>query len=113
MLKRMHMSTQKTLGVAICFGLVIINVVFEILRTVNTLSEDREKFPDGNVSWCFLQISTAVIICALPCYGGLFSRKKKSGTPILITVHSESSGSPIHSWTSSKEGSDYAMPMPA
>jgi hypothetical protein len=41
------------------------------------------RFPFENNMWCHLQITTAVIVCALPCYGALLSHRKRPSFPEL------------------------------
>jgi hypothetical protein len=47
---------------------------------------------DQNVIWTTLQITTAVVLCSLPCYGSLITSKPKQNTPILKTYPVGSDG---------------------
>jgi hypothetical protein len=58
-----------------------------------------------NAAWVFVQITTAVIICSLPCYGSLFSRKNKQTTP-EITYGDGYTGSKFSKPSSSLKESD-------
>lgn len=70
------MRTAQKLELAIIFLLVAINMVLTILRTVYSIDVDLARFPDQNTLWCFLQATGAVIVCAMPCYRGILTRKK-------------------------------------
>ena len=76
MLRPLLMRTSQKLELAIIFCLVIVNMVMTILRTAYSINVNLAKFPDQNILWCFLQPTVAVIVCALPCYRGILSRKK-------------------------------------
>ncbi|KAF2439328.1 hypothetical protein P171DRAFT_436025 [Karstenula rhodostoma CBS 690.94] len=76
MLRPLLMRTAQKLELAFIFLLVAVNMVLTILRTVYSIDVDLARFPDQNVLWCFLQASGAVIVCALPCYRGILTRKK-------------------------------------
>lgn len=76
MLKPLLMRMSQKLELAIIFLLVVINMVFTTLRTVYSLDVDLARFPDQNILWGFLQGSSCVVVCALPCYRGVLARKK-------------------------------------
>lgn len=76
MLKPLLMRVSQKLELAIIFSLVIINMVMTILRTVYSVDIQLSRFPDQNILWCFLQPTVAVIVCALPCYRGMLTRKR-------------------------------------
>jgi len=81
MLQQMFLRTSQKIQLGVLFGLVGVNIVCNILRTVYTIVRDLVVFPDQNAMWPILQITTAVILCSLPCYGSLLSRKKKQTIP--------------------------------
>ena len=76
MLKPLLMRTAQKLELAIIFSLVAVNVVMTLLRTVYSVDVQLAKFPDQNILWCFLQPTAAVIVCAMPCYRGILTRKR-------------------------------------
>jgi len=73
MLRSMLTRTSQKVGLAFVFGLVGIDIVFDILRTVYTASLDLANFPDKNTLWVILEPTIAVVVCALPCYRGFLS----------------------------------------
>ena len=75
MLKSMLMRISQKVGIGLVFGLVLIDILFDILRTVYTASLNFANFPDQNTLWALLEPTIAVIVCALPCYRGFLSRK--------------------------------------
>ncbi|KAF2872827.1 hypothetical protein BDV95DRAFT_491140 [Massariosphaeria phaeospora] len=75
MLRGLHMRRSQKLGLAVIFGLVSIDIAFDVLRGVHTAVLDLQRFPEQNVLWTALEPSVAVIVCALPCYRGLFSTR--------------------------------------
>lgn len=112
-LKQMLTGTRQRLGLSVIFGLVVFNIVFEILRTVYSLSRDAERFPDQYDMWCFLQATSAVTVCALPCYAGLLSRRKMSQDR-LVHGNVLIGPSPARSWLGKKtEESDRCILLPA
>lgn len=78
MIRGMFLRRARKIQIGILFGLVGVNLVTNVLRTIYTIIRDLKRFPQLNAAWVFLQITTAVIICALPCYGSLLSRKKQT-----------------------------------
>jgi hypothetical protein len=76
MLKPLLMKLSQKLELSIIFGLVTVNIVLTVLRTVYSVDLDFANFPDRNVVWCFLQVTLSVIVCALPCYRGTLMRTK-------------------------------------
>lgn len=83
MLKRMFMSTLQKIGVAFVFSLVLLSTVFDILRTVYTAAL-RPDFQDESTVWALLELTIAVIVCALAGYGSCLCprREKTSRSPI-------------------------------
>jgi hypothetical protein len=88
MLSRMFIRRTQKIQLSILFGLVSLNLATNILRTLYTINRDLQRYPNLNAVWANLQITTAVMLCALPCYGSLFSRKKKQVTPNKVTFGS-------------------------
>lgn len=98
MLRRMYLKLYLKLQLGFLFGIVAINLATNVLRTVFTINRDLKQFSHLNASWVFFQITTAVIICSLPCYGSLLTYKKKNptqlvGTPASGSKFSKGSGS--------------------
>lgn len=91
MLKPLLMKTSQKVELAIIFGLVVVNMVLTILRTVYSLDVDLMRFPDQNILWVFLQVTITVIVCALPCYRGILSRKKNESLRRIQRFNSDSS----------------------
>ncbi|KAF1976827.1 hypothetical protein BU23DRAFT_551265 [Bimuria novae-zelandiae CBS 107.79] len=81
MLRPLLMKTSQKMELAVIFLLVVINMVMTILRTVYSVDINLARFPDQNILWCFLQVSVAVIVCALPCYRGILMRTKSKSLP--------------------------------
>ena len=52
-----------------------IDIIFDILRTVWTLIGDLSNFPDANIFWAFCEPTVAVMVCALPSYRELLSKR--------------------------------------
>lgn len=68
-------------GVVFIFSLSIIDISFDIVRTVHSLSEDLSYNTNLLAVWTFLEPTIAIMICALPCYKGVLSRSRsKSST---------------------------------
>jgi hypothetical protein len=93
-------SRHLKISVGLIFGLVLINIVFELLRTLYALNGDAAKYPDQYDMWCALQITSAVIVCALPCFGGLLKvrccmrRRPNMSLVEIVQVDVESTDSP-------------------
>ncbi|KAF5875879.1 uncharacterized protein Bfra_002275 [Botrytis fragariae] len=76
MLRAMHMPTSRKLGVAAIAGLVIIDILFDVLRTIYTEGSYTNPFPNANAVWALCEPTIAVMVCALPPYRTLLFRKK-------------------------------------
>ncbi|KAF7933280.1 hypothetical protein BELL_0342g00090 [Botrytis elliptica] len=76
MLRAMHMPTSRKLGVAAIAGLVIIDILFDVLRTIYTVGSYTSSFPNANAVWALCEPTIAVMVCALPPYRTLLFRKK-------------------------------------
>lgn len=72
------MRTSQKLELAVIFLFVAVNMVLTILRTVYNLNVDLQRFPDQGLLFFFMQASGSVIVCALPCYRGILTRKKST-----------------------------------
>ena len=83
MIRHTGLNTAKKIGLALIFGLVLINIIFDVLRTAFTVNRELLRFPFENNTWCHLQITTAVIVCALPCYGALLPHRKRPSSLVL------------------------------
>jgi len=77
MIHRLRMQLSQKVGLAIIFGLVIINIIMEILRTIYSLTRYSSDLPDEYLIWMFLQVTTSVLVGSLPCFGMLLSRKRR------------------------------------
>jgi hypothetical protein len=88
MLSRTFIRRAHKIQLSILFGLVSLNLATNVLRTLYTINRDLKRYPNLNAIWTNLQITTAVMLCALPCYGSLFSRKKQQVTPNNVTFGS-------------------------
>ena len=76
MIRDMHITKAQRWGLASVAGLVVIDIVFDILRTIFTIGDYESSFPNANAVWDILEPAIAVIICALPTYRSLLSKKK-------------------------------------
>ncbi|KAM0130951.1 hypothetical protein ACHAQE_005252 [Botrytis cinerea] len=76
MLRAMHMPTSRKLGVAAIAGLVVIDILFDVLRTIYTVGSYTSSFPNANAVWALCEPTIAVMVCALPPYRTLLFRKK-------------------------------------
>lgn len=76
MLRNIKISRGKKIGLASIAGLVIIDILFDILRTVYTIGSYAANFPNANAVWALCEPTIAVIVCALPTYRALLSRNK-------------------------------------
>lgn len=85
MLGPLRMKKREKIGLAFIFALVLIDVAFDILRVVFTVSSALSRFPDQNVLWNNLDALIAVLVCTLPCYRGLLSRS--SPRPLTDTTY--------------------------
>lgn len=86
MLRPLHMRWSQKAGLGLIFGLVFINIVLEVLRTVLTIVVDFENFRGYGVVCFILQATLAVITCALPCYRGLVIKKSRASNWTLPTI---------------------------
>ncbi|PQE24474.1 pyridine nucleotide-disulfide oxidoreductase like protein [Rutstroemia sp. NJR-2017a BBW] len=76
----MHISNRQKIGLFSIAGLVIVDILFDILRGVYTVSSYATSFPDANTVWGLCEPTIAVMICALPVYRSLLSPKLVSTT---------------------------------
>ena len=86
MLRPLHMRWSQKLGLAVIFGLVLINIVLELLRTILTIVVDFDNFRGYGVVCFIMQANIAVITCALPCYRGLVIKKSRVSNWTLPTI---------------------------
>lgn len=85
MLRHLHIPTHKRLGLALLFSLVLVTIACDIIRTVFTLMHN------SNALWALLEATITVIVCALPCYGGVLSRMPRRIFGSIGDVRSASS----------------------
>ena len=80
MLRNLQMALSQKLGLAAIFAIVIIDIIFDILRTVYFNSAVLSQFPDVSAVWDLCEPSIAVIVCSLPSYRTLLSRQKSDAS---------------------------------
>jgi hypothetical protein len=80
MIRKMHISSRQKIGLFSIAGLAIIDILFDILRTIYTVSSYATSFPDANTVWGLCEPTIAVMLCALPVYRTLLSPKLVSTT---------------------------------
>ncbi|KAF2732953.1 hypothetical protein EJ04DRAFT_440109 [Polyplosphaeria fusca] len=83
MIRNLRMQAAQKIGLVVVFGVVLINILMEILRTIYSLSGPLNAFPH-HLFWVFLQSSTAVVVCGLPCFGVLLPRKRGATPDVEI-----------------------------
>jgi hypothetical protein len=81
MLKSLQIPKAQKLGLAAIFIIVVIDIVFDILRSVYTASSYLSNFPDANAVWALCEPTIAVMICTLPSYRVLFSKQHRFSKP--------------------------------
>ncbi|KAF2731921.1 hypothetical protein EJ04DRAFT_514218 [Polyplosphaeria fusca] len=84
MLKPMLMRRSQKIGLAVVFGLVLIITLFDVLRTVYTLSMELMTYQDKILVWTILEPIIAVIVCTLPCYRSLVSPRQNAIATISL-----------------------------
>ncbi|TAQ87319.1 hypothetical protein B7494_g4369 [Chlorociboria aeruginascens] len=104
MLREIRISIAQKLGLAGIAGLVIIDIVFDILRTVYTVGDYADSFPNANAVWALLEPTIAVMVCALPTYRSLLSKQK----PVPSTTYDTLRGTTTTQKTASQITSDAA-----
>ena len=80
MLRKLHMPLTRKLGLIVLFALAVIDVIFDILRTIDT------KHGAALTVWDLLEPTTAVIISSLPTYRALFKMSRKRSTDAYKTL---------------------------
>lgn len=75
MLKNLQMRTTAKLGLAGVFCCAFITIAFDILRTVETLTED--EVAGSTALWTNLESAIAVIISCLPSFAALFKPRNR------------------------------------
>ncbi|KAH7118970.1 hypothetical protein B0J11DRAFT_617257 [Dendryphion nanum] len=86
MLSPLRMRISQKIGLGLIFGLVVINIILEILRTVLLVVVDFKRFQGYGEVGFILQATLAVITCALPCYRGLMIKRKRVPNWSLPTI---------------------------
>ena len=88
MLISMKLSVLQKLGVASIFGIVLVDLVFDILRTIVTVDTiSGSPNLSQTIAFTLCEPSVAVIICALPIYQALLpkhSTKHDKNSPRTI-----------------------------
>jgi hypothetical protein len=87
MLRPLQMQKSQKIGLAVVFGLVAIDIAFDVTRTVYTVDAYLSNFPDQNAIWAILEPTIAVIVCSLPCYRGLVARKDTPGSTTMVETY--------------------------
>jgi hypothetical protein len=72
-----HLETLQKVGLFFVFSLVLIDMSFDIIRTVNSISPALSYMTNLNAIWTVLEPTIAVIVCALPHYKSLVSGSKR------------------------------------
>lgn len=86
MLRPLRMRIAQKVALGVIFGLVLINMVFEVLRTILVIAVDLQRFQGHGVLCFILQATMTVIVCTLPCYRGLLLKRKKVSNWSLPTI---------------------------
>jgi hypothetical protein len=74
MIRKLYIKTSEKIGLGIIFALVLLDITFEVLRIIFTVSFAFTKYPDRNVLWATLDPLISIMVCALPCYRGVCAR---------------------------------------
>jgi hypothetical protein len=74
--RMLQLQRSAKLGLIFIFSLVLVDIAFDITRTVYSLSDDLIHRTNHTALWSFLEPTIAVIVCALPCYKSLLTRKR-------------------------------------
>ncbi|KAF2277582.1 uncharacterized protein EI97DRAFT_298194 [Westerdykella ornata] len=72
----MKLEKSARIGLIVIFSLVVVDIAFDIVRTVYSLSGTLSTQTNLNSVWTFLEPTIAVTVCALPCYKGFISGKR-------------------------------------
>ncbi|KAF2740933.1 hypothetical protein EJ04DRAFT_592539, partial [Polyplosphaeria fusca] len=78
------LQTPQKLGLCFVFALVLINIAFDIIRTVYAIDPALSSRTNLNAVWTISEPTIAVIVCALPHYRSLLSRKEMGVSEISI-----------------------------
>jgi hypothetical protein len=80
--RMLTLTLSAKIGLLFIFSLVLIDIAFDVVRTVYSISETLTNETNLKTIWTFLEPTIAVIVCALPCYKGLITRigSKRSST---------------------------------
>lgn len=97
MLWNLPITTGKKLGVAAIAALVVVDILFDILRTVYTLGSYAN--PNVNAIWALCEPTIAVMICALPTYRSLLPR----GRPVSSSTYPSRRGTNTTQQTGSQK----------
>ena len=82
-INRLQMSRAKKISVAAVFALIIIDIVTGILRNSSSICEDSPSTwnssvcIDLNIITTVLELSIAVVVCALPAYRAILPSSRK------------------------------------
>ncbi|KAF2729981.1 hypothetical protein EJ04DRAFT_501336 [Polyplosphaeria fusca] len=86
MVRRLGLQTAQKIGLVVIFCIVFVNILLNLLRTVFSLVPSLSQFPSEYLLWIWLQATTAVVVCGLPCFGFLLSRKREVTAPVFETL---------------------------
>lgn len=100
MLRSLKMARSEKVALGALFSIVIIDIVFDILRTVYTASSQLSQFQDANAVWTLCEPTIAVMVCALPSYRGLLARKK---SPKFLVPYEGSDRQALHQKQAGRE----------
>ncbi|KAF2873032.1 hypothetical protein BDV95DRAFT_365353 [Massariosphaeria phaeospora] len=73
----LKLGFREKVALIFVFGLVLIDVAFDVVRTTYSLSPDLSVGTNLSVLWTYMEPTVAVIVCALPHYKALISRKNE------------------------------------
>jgi hypothetical protein len=71
-----NLATPQRIGLIVIFSLVILDIVFDIIRTLWNLSPKLSLSTNYSVIWTTLEPAIAVSVCALPHYKGVIMGRR-------------------------------------
>ena len=77
MLSALHLRRRQKMGLAIVFLVVIIDILFDCLRTAYSINANLGNTND-NINWDNCEAAIAVMVCAFPTYRTLFTSDSRS-----------------------------------
>jgi hypothetical protein len=74
------LKTSQRIGLMVIFALVLVDITFDIVRTVYALDEYLSLRTNLNGVWSICEPTIAVIVCALPHYRSVLCRREHHNT---------------------------------